>query len=402
MLTRRIRIQVIAFVIVALAATSFVGAKYAGIARLLGAGTYTVRLELSEGGGIFTNGEVTYRGVAVGRIGPLRLTDRGMEADLLLDASAPPIPVNSRAIVANRSAVGEQYVDLQPSTDQGPFLEDGSVIPRSATALPLPVQTFLSDVDSLTASVPTEDLRTVVNELDNALQGSGPDLQLLMDTARSFTNSASTHLPQTVNLINDGSTVLKTQAASSTAWRDFSRNARLFASQLASSDGDLRKLIATAPPAASQVTGLLRDTSPGLPILMANLLTTADVFSARTDGLEQLLVTLPKTVAATSSAITPDGGKLSLALTFFDPPPCRKGYESTKYRSSKELPVLPFNTSAACTLPAGDPSSVRGSQNAPHPGVPEPAKPGGLAGGLAGGLPTSTDLEEMLWLRRGN
>lgn len=401
MLTRRIRIQVIAFVIVALAATSFVGAKYAGIARLFGAGTYTVRLELSEGGGIFTNGEVTYRGVAVGRIGQLRLTEHGMEADLLLDTSAPQIPSNARAIVANRSAVGEQYVDLQPTTDRGPYLEDGSVIPRSSTTLPLPVQTFLSDVDSLTASVPTEDLRTVVNELDNALQGSGPDLQLLMDTARSFTDSASAHLPQTTKLLDDGSTVLKTQAASSTAWRDFSRNAHLFASQLASSDGDLRQLIATAPPAATQVTGLLRDNSPGLPILMANLLTTADVFSARTDGLEQLLVTLPKTVAATSSAITPDSGRLSLALTFFDPPPCRKGYESTKIRSSAELPVLPFNTSAACTLPAGDPSSVRGSQHAPHPGVPEPAHPGGLPAAAAG-LPTSTDLEEMLWLRRGN
>ncbi|MFD2469526.1 MCE family protein [Amycolatopsis silviterrae] len=401
MLTRRIRVQVIAFVVIALAATAFVGAKYAGIGRLFGAGTYTVRLELAEGGGIFTNGEVTYRGVAVGRIGQLRLTDHGMEADLLLDTSAPPIPSSARAIVANRSAVGEQYVDLQPPTDRGPYLEDGSIIPRSATTLPLPVQTFLSDVDSLTASVPTEDLRTVVNELDNALQGTGPNLQLLMDTARSFTNSASAHLPQTTKLINDGSTVLKTQAASSDAWRDFSRNAHLFATQLASSDGDLRQLIATAPPAASQITGLLRDTSPGLPILMANLLTTADVFSARTDGLEQLLVTLPKTVAATSSAITPDGGKLSLALTFFDPPPCRKGYEGTKIRSSAEMPVLPFNTSAACTLPAGNPSSVRGSQNAPHAGVPTPAQPGGFPG-VAAGLPTSTDLEEMLWLRRGN
>ncbi|WP_020661804.1 MCE family protein [Amycolatopsis benzoatilytica] len=401
MLTRRVRIQVIAFVIVALAATSIVGAKYAGIARLFGVGAYTVRLELAEGGGIFTNGEVTYRGVAVGRIGQLRLTEQGMEADLLLNDSAPRIPANSRAFVANRSAVGEQYVDLRPSTDRGPYLEDGSVIPRGATTLPLPVQTFLSDVDSLTASVPTADLRTVVNELDTALQGTGPNLQVLMDTAKSFTDSASAHLPQTTKLVNDGSTVLKTQVDSSSAWRDFSRNAHLFAAQLASSDGDLRQLIASAPPAATQVSGLLRDTSPGLPILMANLLTTAQVFSARTDGLEQLLVTLPKTVASTSASITPDGGKMSLALTFWDPPPCRKGYEGTPVRSSRDLPVLPFDTAASCTLPTGNPTSVRGSQNAPHAGVPAPARPGGLPT-AADGIPTSTDLEEMLWLRRGN
>ena len=38
MLTRRIKTQVIAFVVVALAATTFVGASYAGLGRLLGTG----------------------------------------------------------------------------------------------------------------------------------------------------------------------------------------------------------------------------------------------------------------------------------------------------------------------------------------------------------------------------
>jgi phospholipid/cholesterol/gamma-HCH transport system substrate-binding protein len=406
MLSRKARLQVLVFVVIALVTTAFVGAKYAGLNRLFGVGSYTVKLELSDGGGIFTNGEVTYRGVPVGRVGPLRLTDAGMEADLLLDSSAPPIPVNSQAVVANRSAVGEQYVDLQPRTGDGPYLAAGSVIPRESTTLPLPVQTFLTNLDDLTASVPTGDLRTVVDELDNALQNSGPDLQLLMDTASSFTQSASDNLPQTHRLIDDGATVLRTQADSSGEWRDFSRNAHLFAAQLKTSDGDLRRLIAAAPPAATEISGLLKDTDPGLPVLLANLLTTSQVFSARTDGLEQLLVTTPKAVAATSAAITPGGGKVSLALTFFDPPPCRTGYGSTPVRSSADTSPLPFNTAAACTLPAGSATSVRGSQNAPHPGLSPVAVPGG-AGGLTdltrfAGQPTSTDLEEMLWLRNGN
>ncbi|WP_181776841.1 MCE family protein [Amycolatopsis pittospori] len=396
MLTARIRIQVIVFVVIALATTAFVGANYAGLDRLFGASGYTVKLALTDGGGLFTNGEVTYRGVAVGRVGELRLTAGGMEADLLIDDDAPRIPANSRAVVANRSAVGEQFVDLQPRTSDGPFLAEGSVIPREATSVPLPVQHLLTDLDSLTASVPTEDLRIVVDELDNALRGSGANLQVLLDSTTDFTKQAATHLPQTEKLLTDGSTVLKTQVDSSQEWRRFSSNAKEFAEQLSRSDGDLRKLIATAPDAATQLSGLLRDNEPGLPILLANLLTTSQVFSARTDGLRQLLINTPKAVSAVDAAVDGEAGKVALVLTFFDPMPCTKGYGGTKIRDSRDLSALPFNTGASCTLEKGDPSSVRGSQNAPKGGVPPAAVPGGFG---ADGQPTSTSLEEMLWLR---
>ncbi|MFF5990103.1 MCE family protein [Prauserella flavalba] len=395
MLTTRVRIQVIAFVVVALGTVAFVGANYAGLARLFGDGGYVVRLQLSEGGGIFTNGEVTYRGVAVGRVGDMRLTDDGMEADLVLESSAPPIPVNSQAVVANRSAVGEQYVDLQPRTEDGPFLTDGAVIPREATTLPMPVEDLLANLSAFTESVPTESLQVVVDEFYDAMRGAGPSLQVLLDSSSSFTRTAAEHLPQTSALIDDGATVLRTQADSSQAWRSFADNAVLLAEELASADGDLRRLIGTAPQAATQLSGLLEDTDPALSVLVANLLTTARLFEARPEGMEQFFVVTPKAVAATSTAITPDGGDLSMVLTFFDPQPCVRGYEGTNRRPADDLSPAPLNTSAACTLPKGDPGSVRGSQNAPSAGVPEAAVPGGLPVPLPS---VSTTLEELLWL----
>ncbi|GHG24861.1 MULTISPECIES: MCE family protein [Amycolatopsis] len=402
MLSTRVRVQVVLFVVIALATTAFVGANYAGLGRLFGSGSYTVKLELAEGGGLFTNGEVTYRGVAVGRVGELRLTVTGMEADLLIDDAAPPIPADSRAVVANRSAVGEQYVDLQPRTADAPYLDGNSVIRRESTTLPLPVNSLLTDLDSFTASVPTQDLRTVVNELDDALRGAGPDLQTLMDSATTFTQEASSHLPQTSKLIGDGATVLRTQVDSAGEWRSFSSNARTFAQQLAASDGDLRRLIAAAPPAASELGGLLKENDPGLPILLANLLTTARVFGTRTAAEEQLLADVPRAVATVGSALNDRGDQLrmGLVLNFNDPPPCRQGYEKTPDRPSNDLSPMPFNTDAACTLPYGNPSSVRGSQNGSHPPVPSPVPPGGLTGPLGlGTQATATSLEEMLWLR---
>jgi phospholipid/cholesterol/gamma-HCH transport system substrate-binding protein len=403
MLTRTVRWQVLAFVVIALAAVAFVGANYAGMDRLFGGGTYTVRLELSDGGGLFTNSEVTYRGVAVGRVGDMRLTDRGMEADLLLDDSARDIPVDTKAVVANRSAIGEQYVDLRPRGDGGPFLSDGDVIRKEQTTVPMPVTTLLSNLSALNESVPTESLRVVVDELYTAMNDTGPSLQLLLDSTMSFTDEAARHLPQTTMLISDGATVLQTQLDSSSAWREFSSNAKLFAHELARSDGDLRQLIGAAPAAATQLSQLLADTNPGLPVLVANLLTTSEIFESRIGGMRQLFVNLPKAVAAAATSIRPDGAHLSIVLNFNDPPPCVTGY-NTPYRQGEDVSHLPFDTSTACTLPYGDPRLVRGSQNAPRGGVPEPAVPGGgvsMPGPLGvPDLPLASSVKELLWLEK--
>lgn len=415
MITMKIRVQVIAFILIALSTVAFVGGNYAGLDRLFGQGGYVVRVQLADGSGLFTNGEVTYRGVAVGRVGELRLTDDGMEADLLIDDSAPPIPVSSTAVVANRSAIGEQYIDLQPRSEDGPYLADGSTIPKESTVVPMPVSTLLSTISATSASVRTEALRTVIDELYAATRNTGPDLQVLLDSSLSFTETAAQHLEQTSTLINDGATVLRTQADSAQAWRSFSANARSFAAELASADGDLRALIGTAPQAATQLSRLLSDTNPELPVLLANLLTTANVFEVRTAGMEQLFVTMPKAVAATSTSITPDSGHLSLVLTFFEPLPCTEGYEGTPHRSPTDTSPVPFNTGASCTLPAGDPRLVRGAQHAPRASVPPAASPGvlGLSAPLVAGPDQSTlsgplalpalpavsqTLEELLWL----
>src|SRR5207248_7823166 len=102
-------------------------------------GPYTVRMTLPRTGGIFTNAEVTERGVTVGRVGPMTLTPGGVEVQLKINHGTK-IPQDVHATVANLSAVGEQYVDLEPQVDLGSnphLLGNGSTIPASATTIPL-------------------------------------------------------------------------------------------------------------------------------------------------------------------------------------------------------------------------------------------------------------------------
>jgi phospholipid/cholesterol/gamma-HCH transport system substrate-binding protein len=387
MLTKRVRLQLIAFLVIAVVAIVYAAFRFTDLGKVFGADGYTVKMNLTESGGIFTNAEVTYRGYNVGRVGEIHLTAEGIQVDLNIDPEAPPIPADLDAVVANRSAVGEQYVDLRPRDNAGPFLSGASVIAADRTVTPVATDTVIRDLDSLASSVPTDSLRTVVDELDRAFAGTGDDLQVLLDSTRDFTAMAQQHLPQTIALIEDGGTVLDTQNAQAGNITSFANDLNLLAEQLRTSDPDLRRLIAAGPRVASQVSDLLAESGPGLGVTVANLLTTSDILRARKDGLEYTLVAYPLFSAAGQGLLADDPGQvhLGLALNLFNPPPCTKGYEQTERRNGNETtPSSPTPEGTYCAEPPGSPVNVRGSANAPYGGRPvaqdSPAVPPGSGG----------------------
>ncbi|CRK60069.1 MCE-family protein Mce1F [Alloactinosynnema sp. L-07] len=371
MLTKTVRLQLIAFFLIAVVAVVYAAFRFTDLGRVFGADGYRVKMDLVESGGIFTNAEVTYRGVNVGRVGEIKLTHDGMRIDLNIDPSAPEIPADLDAVVANRSAVGEQYVDLRPRQDGGAPLKEGSVIAADRTTTPVSTDSVIRDLESLASSVPTDSLRTVVDELERAFTGTGDDLQVLLDNSATFTAAAREHLPQTIKLIEDGGVVLKTQAAQSGNIRSFAGDLRLLAEQLRVSDPQIRTLIAATPGTANAVTGLLRESGNGLGAVFANLLTTSNILVSRVDGLELALVAYPIVAVGPKTVVPGDGtAHLGLALNLFDPPACTRGYEGTDRRDGNELADVPENSQAYCAEPVGSPINVRGSQNAPYGGKP--------------------------------
>ncbi len=96
-----------------------------------------------------------------------------------------------------------------------------------------------------------------------------------------------------------------------------------------------------------------------------------------------------------------------MALTFFSPLPCTRGYGGTTYRNGLDTSSgPPLNTAASCRMPASSGVDVRGSANAPHGGVPTPARPGRLARSLPGALglpsvpPAQASMRDLLGLGR--
>jgi phospholipid/cholesterol/gamma-HCH transport system substrate-binding protein len=269
--------------------------------------------------------------------------------------------------------VGEQYVDLQPRRSGGPYLLDGGAIPRERTRVPLPNTDLVSSLDRLVNSVGEDDLRTTVDELGKAFAGTGPHLGRLVDSGNALVESASEALPETVALIEDSRTVLKTQADQGSAIKAFSRDLASLTEQLKSSDGDLRRLIGNATPAAVEINSLLKSTESSVPVLLANLISGGRVTVARLPGVEQALVTFPVVVSGSYTVIPGDGTThFGMVLNADDPPACTRGYD-TRRRDPADTSTRGANTGAHCAEPRGSGTSVRGAQNAPG----SPSRPGG-------------------------
>jgi phospholipid/cholesterol/gamma-HCH transport system substrate-binding protein len=381
MITLAVRLKNISFLVIAVLVLGYLGIRYADLGHYVGLRSYyTVKVQLPRTGGLYTHSNVTYRGVSVGRVGPIGLTDEGIEAELRIEKDAPKIPDGLKAVVASLSAVGEQYIDLRPTRAEGPYLANGSVIDQADTTVPAPVTDVLTGVDELAGSVDLESLRTVVEEFGTAFEGRGDDLQVLLDTGSDFVRAADDALPTNTRLMADARTVLRTQAEQGEALKGFASGAKELAAQLKGSDTDLRKLIAAAPGAAGQMSGLLRDIDPSFGVVVANLLTTSEVAVTRQRGMEELLVKLPAVAAAGASAIDGDGARFGMSVTFFEPLPCTAGYGGTTYRNGLDTtPGPPVNTKARCASSPGTGINVRGSANAPKGGpVPTPARPGSM------------------------
>src|SRR6266498_3746357 len=292
MISRVAKLQVLIFALVSLLGVVYVGVRYVGLGdRLLGR-TYLVHADFGVAGGLFSNAAVTYRGVPVGRVGAVRLHGDGVRVDLVVRRDIR-IPADLRAVVAQRSAVGEQYVDLRPNADTGPYLHDGDVIPSSRTGTPLAVETLLVNFDALVRSIGIEDLSVVIDELGTAFEGNETALRRLLDANSALLADASQFLPQTLALIRDGRTVLETQAASADAIRRWAAALAQLANAMRDADADLRRLLAAGPPATTEIVGLLRDLDPSIGPLLGNLITVNGVEVRRLAGIEQILVVFP-------------------------------------------------------------------------------------------------------------
>lgn len=370
MIDRLAKIQLSIFAVITVITLSVMAIFYLRLPATFGIGTYGVSADFVAGGGLYKNANVTYRGVAVGRVESVGLNPNGVTAHMRLN-SGTAIPSNVTATVRSVSAIGEQYIDLvPPENPSSTKLRNGFRIQRQNTRIGQDVADLLRQAETLLGSLGDTRLRELLHEALIATNGAGPELARLIESARLLVDEANANYPQVSQLIDQAGPFLQAQIRAGGDIKSLADGLARFTWQLRAADPRLRDTLADAPDAIDEANTAFSGIRPSFPALAASLANLGRVGVIYHKSIEQLLVVFPALFAAiiTSAGGVPqdEGAKLDFKIDLHDPPPCMTGFlPPPLVRSPADESVREIPRDMYCKTAQNDPSTVRGARNYP-------------------------------------
>jgi phospholipid/cholesterol/gamma-HCH transport system substrate-binding protein len=190
----------------------FVWTQFAGTVPLAPQ-SYQVRALFKETGLLVSGADVRISGVNVGRVTEVKRRGSESLVTMALQERYAPVPADSRAILRQKTLLGEAYVALSPGTRPGPRLKDGALLPRSQVAQTQQLDQVLGAFGQPTR----EDLSRFLTGSAGSLAGQAGNLSSTLgnlDPALSELSEVLAELNQErgplAGLLRNGATVLTT------------------------------------------------------------------------------------------------------------------------------------------------------------------------------------------------
>jgi phospholipid/cholesterol/gamma-HCH transport system substrate-binding protein len=311
-LTRVIRIQLVLFTVLTVIALVALGWYYLALPQLVGIGQYTLYADLPASGGLYATGNVSYRGIQIGKVTDVEPTEAGARATLRIGDQFK-IPVDASANVHSVSAIGEQYLDLVSTGNPGQYFSGGQTI--TTGTVPSEVGPALDAANQGLAVLPKDKISSVLDETAAAVGGLGPALQHLVDSTTNIASDFKNNLSPVNDIVQNSGPLLNSQVSSGDAIERWARNLNVIGAQVAGQDQALRSGLQQAGPTLDAVTAVFGNVREALPQTLANLAIVIDLLKRYHKGLEQTLVAFPQGVAAAQmGTIVPGQGLLHFVL----------------------------------------------------------------------------------------
>ncbi|HLF70451.1 MAG TPA: MCE family protein [Actinomycetota bacterium] len=266
--TRRVIIRMTAFIVGAIALVYILALQI--LPTVVGS-TYTISGIFPEAGGVFTAQEITYRGVQIGRVGAMTLTRNAVKIEMIIDSKYKVPADGTRAEVLYKSAVGEQFIDLVPSGVGPPYLEQGDVIGRERTQIPIQTEDLLRHLDGLLRSVDARALGVVVHELGTALADHGEDLEKILLALDTLSAIGAERKNEIAGGIEAGSSLQRAFNATSEDFVSGAGSLSEIATILGKRRAELKATLDATESLDRSILRLLQDRETDIKDLIANL-----------------------------------------------------------------------------------------------------------------------------------
>ncbi|MDS1112611.1 MlaD family protein [Gordonia westfalica] len=331
---------------------------------------YKLTIEFPISGGLQETSGVTLRGARIGDVDTIRVEPDSVTVKVTVDDR---YKINRDATVAalGLSAAGEQYVDFQPSTSEGPYLKDGDVIQAKQTKVTVPFSDLLESSLELIQQIDPAELRSAVDNLKVALysEDGSNDLEVLFDSGGTIFARLYTALPETTKLIQNAGTIFETTADIQPDFGTTVSSLSKLINAAAASDKELRTLLDRGPSQMTSLAGSINQLTDPVTDVMKQFLDIAEQGALRAPALATLMPSI-RDASVKSLTMFHDGAWWAFG-SVYPRPSCN--YPVTPRRPTQVL-ELTIPTNLYCVTE--DPNmQIRGSANAPRPPGDDTAGP---------------------------
>lgn len=245
----------------------------------------------AAGQGLVEDSDVKIRGLDVGHVESIELVDGRARVTMFIDGDRGIPARTSSFTIRPKTLFGEKFVDVVPGPDEGdgPFFEDGDVVPRFFDeGAPMPDEVLRNDEGQALRSAGGFELEEVLNDVYPILEAIDPgDVRVVLDEFAI----AGDGLGETINRsIVNGERVTDVQVARDAEMREFL--------------DDLASL-----------TGELADRAPDLVTGAANLNEALPVLTEDPAALTALLQSLERTSSEVADLLEANADFIEIAYT---------------------------------------------------------------------------------------
>ena len=148
---------------------------------------YLMKVPFTEAGLLGVQSDVRISGVSVGKVSDIELGDNGRAiATIEMENEYAPVPVNTRAILRQKTLLGETYVELTPGEDEREKLPDGGQIPTAQVSQATQLDEIFRTFDANTRTA----FQTWMRDQAVAFRGRGVDLNSAFGQLAPFFSDA--------------------------------------------------------------------------------------------------------------------------------------------------------------------------------------------------------------------
>ena len=153
---------------------------------------YRIKVPVSEATQLAKESDVRISNVSVGKVKDIQLEDEGENRDLAvatieIDDRYAPIPEDTRAILRQKTLLGETYVELTPGDSDGPKLPEDGSLPRAQVGESVQLDEIFRSFDERTRVA----FQTWMQQGAIALAGRGADLSAAIANLEPFAEDAN-------------------------------------------------------------------------------------------------------------------------------------------------------------------------------------------------------------------